>query len=263
MSKQEFKLRQDLEALVNFAGVSKKLSEVSKYKFDNGLIDNAKSFYGNLRDSGMMTPFYPLTFETMTHNSFKETMSDGHEFIINNLQNVLDDETYNRARGFYLNQLGEQHKLIFYLTMLSEGMVPEEAGNADEKTKKSFKVLKEAKNELDLAKAIEDAVESGNTELADQLISEKLDAPTLRYLDRLGLYGGPAFRTAEKNIYLSVANIRRNVATNIIRENKLYGLIDKGIKENPQGKAYSLVGMYNVYKQQLKANENKKKQEKR
>lgn len=262
MSKQEFKLRQDLEALVKFAGVSKELSEVSKRKFDNGLIDSAKNFYGNLRNAGI-TQFDPLTFEAMTHCSFSNTMEDGHQKVLLRLKDRIDDETYNKARSFYLNELDEQLKLSFYLTMLSDGMMPNEQNNADEKTKKSFKALKEAKEELDLAKAIEDAVASGNIDLADQLISDKLDAPTLRYLDRLGLYGGPAFRNAEKSIYLDVANARKGVAAQKIKDNKLYGLIDKGIKENELGKAYSLMGMYGAYQAQLKVNEAKKKQEKK
>lgn len=249
---KEFKLSEDLEQLVQFSNVSKGLAESAQRKVDNGLIGQAAKFYGALNATGV-SGFDPNLLWSMTHGDVFRTLINGRKDVRTVLDNKLDDGTYKGAKGFYLGKLDEDHKIGLYLDVLSEGNVSLDAPkDAKAKVVDSYKALAKAKEELNIAVAIEKSVQADDLDTAKNIVKAYSGGADISYLAITGAYGGPAFRDAEKRICLHLASVKRSVAGKIIKENSLGGLIEGAMDGDKPG---SLVSMYNIYQEQLEYND--------
>lgn len=241
----------DLEQLLVGAVQAKNLARASSVRIDNDLINAAKRVYSGLFASGV-TDVNPETFGSLSQYDLNEKLQKGYGQVIPKLQERLDDGTYGKLKK-QLKNLDENHKLIYYSLAVQDGLIPRQLPReATNKDRESYQVLAYAKQELDLAKQIEIAVSSGNLGKAGELIS-KLGVDT-RALASIGSPGGSSSPDRQSKIYMDVAIARKNMAYHVINEAKLYGVIDKGISENPQGKALSVIAMYEAAQQQAEYN---------
>lgn len=243
---REFRLDQNLENLVKGAINARSLKEASQEDVSLDLRREAMNLYSILRDHtnvdvDQLRVAAPWVVEQM--------LDAGETELYGALNHRISDDVSREANGFYLSKLDEDHKADFYVGMLEKGMVSEApSDNAPASEKEAYAALVSAKKELGLAKLIENAVRKGKLDLARALVSRGLNVGTVSLV---GLYHGLQAKDAEGDVYRKIANIRREVAKAIIKDKKLYGLIDKGIERNNLGKAYSLVELYQAYNQQV------------
>lgn len=274
MSKQEFKLRQDLEALVSFANNFDNLYKQGRRNPNLGntrLRGQAESLY-NLahrsqivaQDGNMLTEYNPV--------EFLRALEFGKSNSLRVLNERLDDRTYSEAKSHFASKLDEEVKIGMYLNMLEEGIMPQAlANNAGAKEKETYKALEFAKRTIDFVSELEALADKGDVNGALQEAAMyanetgrelPFDESHLSALTRASKYGAPAARENEKQILRDIANIYRNVAGKIIKDKNLYGLIDKGVADTASGKAIALNAMYAAYHTQMKVNEAKKKEKK-
>ncbi len=247
--KQEFKLPENLEGIVKGALFAGELRKQSHIEVDMDLRNNARGLYGAMTSHGLDR--VDLTqLKVAAPHVVESMLADGEGEIYNLLKVNLNEDTFNGARTFYMGKLDEDHKAQFYLDMVQRGLVPSKPeDNASDKEKENHKMLKNLQGELALAEAIETAVRRGKYDRAEALVSEHLKAETASLNET---YRGLNATGARENLYNNIALIRRMIAANLMKENKLYGLVDKAIESNDRGKAYALAGMYKAYSQQLK-----------
>ena len=263
-TKKDFKLEKSLEQLVGAAGSSMGIKEASRSKVDLDLRRGAKNFYTNMNNNGIATNVNPNTFMALNADEFQALMEAGESEVYKTLDSKIEDKTYGEAKGFYTSGLDEAHKNHFYVKMLELGAMPKKLDDkAKDDEKKAYKALQAAKAEVDFVKEIKEALQKGDMDRARELTTRHTDAKEDELLAIYGGHSGTAFRGAEKGVYTAIANARLNRAMHMIKENNLYGLIDKGIGEMENGKAYSLVEMYKLYNNQLEVNKAKAEAEKK
>lgn len=263
-TKKEFKLDKSLEGLVQASGSSMNIKDASRSKVDLDLRRGARNFYTNMNNAGISTAIAPDTLMSLNSDEFQALMEAGERNVYKTLDDKIDDKTYTEARGFYVSNLDENHKNHFYVKMLEQGAMPKKLDDkAKDDDKKAYKALQEAKAEVDFVKEVREALQKGDMDRARELTTKHTGAQEDEILAIYGGHGGTAFREAEKGVYAAIMNARQARAMNIIKENKLYGLIDKGVSEMESGKAYSLVEMYKAYNGQLEFNKAKAEAEKK
>ena len=254
-AKQRYSLPKDLEGLVQFAMAATELkdsAQTSGARISRNLRGQARTAYNALVNAGLTT-VDPRAIRIADRDQFEDLLRNGEVDVYDSLSTRVDDPTYSAARKGLLDPLDEQHKLGYYVEML-EGLdnkvLPSAPANAKDNVKASYEALKRAKGELTLAKAIETAVLSGDTEGANDLVQRYLSVSARDTMEVYAGMGAPIIRNVEKDTYLRIANARRSIAADLIVKNKLHGAIDEGVGKSPDGKARSLVGMYKAYAQQ-------------
>ncbi len=261
--KKEFKLDGSLEQLVSLANNASIINERARVKVDDSLIQGAENVNSALRSLGISNTRRGVLGAAAPYE-FRQLVDHAEGKVYERLEGIIDDAAYKEARTAYLGSLDENHKTAFYTEMLRKDMIPKAPDDkAKDKDKEAYKVLMAAKAELDVADAIDAAVNSDDLDQAGKIVERFLDVKDLNVLGIYSAHGGRAFQGSEKDTYKDVANARRDIAAKLIQGNKLYSLIDQGIQENKQGKAYSLVGMYNVYNKQVRDNKDKEEAEKK
>ncbi len=257
--KQEFKMPENLEGIVKGALFAGELRKQSHIEVDMDLRNNARRLYGAMTSHGL-TSVDLEQLKVAAPHVVESMLTDGEGEIYTRLKISLNDDTFNGARAFYMGKLDEDHKAQFYLDMVQKGLVPSKLDdNASDKEKENHKMLKNLQGELALAEAIETAVRRGKYDRAEALVSEHLKAETASLNET---YRGLNATGARGRLYNDIALIRRMIAANLMKENKLYGLVDKAIENNDRGKAYALAGMYKAYSQQLEIEKRRAESEK-
>lgn len=250
---QEFKLSEDLEALVLSCHNSTKVKErIESDPDDMDVRAAAVNFYGPLRAAGLSSVDHARLRVSIPQEA-QWTALGGEIEMYHTLNSRLQEtDVYQRARDAWLGKLDDDHKLDFYVGLVGEGIIPEGPDGDSEDAKNAFNKLKEAVVNLQIAKKLESYIRRGKFELAEELVRESMGTGTKLLLE---VYKGAGSVSSQKAIYEHITEVRRNMAATIIKEKNLYGLIDKGIDRNPAGKAHALTGLYFEYQAQRSANE--------
>lgn len=243
---REFSLDSDLENLVKATYEAKSFREQAQEDVDIDLRRRAISLYAGLGqftnvDTDQLRVAAPWVVEQM--------LDAGETEIYHNLNGLISDDVARDAREFYLSKLDDDHKVDFYADLLERIRMPDAPGNdASAEEKEAYAALDRVRKELALANALEKAVRKGKLDLARGLVSRGLNVGTASLVS---IYHGLGAKDTEGDLYRKVAGIRRLNAKGIIKDKKLYGLIDKALARSNVGKAYSLVGLYSAYQKQL------------
>lgn len=257
--KQEFKLLENLEGIVNGVLLAGELRKQSHIEVDMDLRNSARRLYGAMTSYGL-TSVDLEQLKVAAPHVVESMLTDGEGEIYTRLKLGLNDDIFNGARTFYMGKLDEDHKTQFYLNMVQKGLVPSKLDdNASDKEKEDYKVLKNLQGELALAEAIETAVRRGKYDRAEALVSEHFKVETASLNET---YRGLNATGAREKLYNNIALMRRMIAANLMKENKLYRLVDEAIESNHRGKAYALAGMYKAYSQQLEIEKRRAESEK-
>jgi hypothetical protein len=239
------KLEKNLENLVRSAIGSRGLKEQSEQAVSTDVRRNAYNLFSQTEGAGITNGLTLPVIRAGSELDVQDTIEIGYNQIYKTLQASIDDKTYKDSKDSFMKDADEKKKLQFYMNMLEQDILPAEpAKDAKPEEKEAYKKLMVAKEELETAKSIGKALSKGDTNTAYAIVRETFDveANLLAVIPRG--YGGPAFRDSETKVYAAIANRRASEAIKTIKENKLYSLIDQGIKENELGKAHALNAMY-------------------
>ena len=243
---REFSLGENLESLVRATVDARSLSRVAQEDIDLDLRNRALRLYSSLGehtnvDTDQLRVAAPWVVEQM--------LDAGETELYHNLNVLISDHVARGAREFYLSKLDEDHKVDFYADLLGRIRLPEAPGDgASAEEKESHTASVKAWRELGLANAVEKAARKGKLDFARGLVSNGLNVGTASLVS---IYHGLGAKDTEVDLYRKVAGIRKLSAKGIIKDKKLYDLIDKALARSNVGKAYSLVGLYSAYQKQL------------
>ena len=250
MAEKEFRLDRNLEALVIAAGNSTFLKEESEIKVTTDLRKEAAKFYSNpqIRSFSYLNPDSLLG---QADHVVQLDLETGESALYSNLNKFITDAMLNEAREFFLDKLDDSFKARYYAKMAERGMLPDApASDAPEQDKEAYRKLAEARSLLVYSQTLENAIRSKDLLKAGQLVARQTGEREI--ILQLKIARGSGDQNKEYALYDSISKVNRKYAEAIIRENKLYSMIDKGIAKHKQekGKAYALVGLYNTYAEQ-------------
>ncbi len=243
----DFGLDPDLEKLVNAAISAGALKERSQVKVNLRLIDDARAFY----TTGVAKKFSSIdekTFRTASDRSFESLLTDGEFEFYLALSKLLDADTFERARGYYLSRLNEESKLQFYVKMLERNIVSDfPAGDSFDAANlgNARKILNKVKDLVDYSAELSLAVRRRDSHTARNLVLDKdLEGPRRSILET---YHGMNAEDAEFGVYSTIARGNLIVAKRALLKNNLFSFIDRGIETMGMGKSYALVSLHELY----------------
>jgi len=232
-----FKLREDLEGLVNNVKLVKSLEPVAaNSRFEN--VAGRQKLASSFSD-----PRYLAIAPAEVRTLFDQRKTNELE----QLELGLDDEFYQKAVEFYFSALGNETRAGYTGYLIEEGVVPKEPS----------KELAEVITRIRAARAIESALNSEDINSAKAIANKAANNYQKTSLTIDSLHSGEAYRRDERDTLQQIADAQRGIAYGSIAKHKLYDEVAKAVPENKLGKAISLTGLYQAYDTQKEINKAK------
>ncbi|HIH25718.1 hypothetical protein J4476_03365 [Candidatus Woesearchaeota archaeon] len=237
---QEFKLSDNLEALIRNAQANNGILEESKTQLSN------PDFREKIASEEVYNDERLLTIDDVMVRKFVRTK---RAQAYDTLNTSIEDETLKEAKVFYMPQLAEA-KPLYYAEMIK---------SPDVKIENPSKELAGIITGIRLLDQVKKLTSAGNLDTAEGLVKDYVDTVEKVDLQIDRLYTGTAFAGNRKKVIERIAEIQYAKARHSLEEKgeTLYAEIDQAVDSSKYGKAVSMMTMIGAYNAQQDINKQK------
>lgn len=247
MTDAEFRPSQDLEGLINNAGIN--VEFLSQGQKDPSL--NNTKLRNNLFNVFGEDPRY----WDMPPTGLIERLKQNRNDAFNVLQQGVDDETYAKAIKFYTKDLEGQIKGSMYLGLVKEG------SKVGLKFENPSEGLANLLKRYQAVVTAEELVKEGKDDQAAAVLNEYLSESQKVDILLDSLSAAPAYVTNRKKVVSDTIKMQMAIAAVEIDEKNLYKEIDDAMANVEYNKALNLMFASGAYKNQQNINEQRRQKE--